>query len=144
MTEFLTGADLASYLGVEETSAIDRIVTLTSNLVDEEWVNPTDPVPAWVTNIAWAVAIRAGANTKGVTSRTRSWDDVTVTDRWDAATVGVELTADQKAKLNSANTDNAAVAPGSISMRIPRWDRAPGGSYGGPDYGGYYGGGYCP
>jgi hypothetical protein len=45
MTDFLTGDDLASYLGVELTGAIDKIVELTNNLVTEEWVNPTTRRP---------------------------------------------------------------------------------------------------
>jgi hypothetical protein len=72
MTDFLTGADLASYLDEPLDGAIDNIVTRTNALVTQEWANPTTIVPEWVKNIAWDVAIRAAANPKGVTTPARS------------------------------------------------------------------------
>jgi hypothetical protein len=45
MTDFLTGADLASYLEEPLDGAIANIVSRTNALVTQEWANPTDPVP---------------------------------------------------------------------------------------------------
>jgi hypothetical protein len=116
MTDFLTGDDLASYLGVELTGAIDKIAELTNNLVTEEWVK----------NIAYAVAVRAGANPKGLTSSTRSWDDVSRTERWETgASTGVELTADEKTRLNASTTGIPRSAARSIRLRISDWNPSP-------------------
>lgn len=130
MTQYLTGADLASYLGRTEDGAIDNVVTRTNALVDEEWANPVFPVPQWVTNIAWDVAIRAGRNTEGVTSTTKSWDDITVTKRFEAGEPdGVYLTDDERLRLNSATSTGdtlpPTVAPKSIRMSIPGWSCPP-------------------
>jgi hypothetical protein len=77
-----------------------------------------------VKNIAWDVAIRAGGNRKGVTSQTRSWDDMSKTERWEAGVKGVQLTDDEKALLNSAAVPSgrSRVSPArSIRMSIPGW-----------------------
>lgn len=124
MTTFLTGDDLASYFGAPLDGAIDNIVRRTNALVGQEWANPTDPAPEWVKNIAWDVAIRAGANPKGVTSQTRSWDDMTKTERWEAGNTGVKLTDDEKSLLNNAGGAIGQItrAPArSIRMTIPGW-----------------------
>lgn len=131
MTEFLTGTDLASFLGVDETNAIDSIVDRTNALVLEEWASPVFPIPQWVTNIAWDVAVRAGSNPGGKTSTTRAWDDITVTDRWEAgAPTGVALTPEEALRLNSATTSGdtlpTPVAPKSIQMVVPGWTRPQG------------------
>jgi hypothetical protein len=123
MTDFLTGADLASYLDAPLDGAIDNIAQRANALVTQEWANPTTIVPEWVKNIAWDVAIRAAANPKGVTSQTRSWDDLTMTQRWEAGTTGVKLLDDEKALLNaSAGAVGTASSPvRSIRMSIPGW-----------------------
>lgn len=123
MTTFLTGADLASYLDAPESAALVSIAQRSNALVTQEWANPTTPVPAWVINIAWDVALRAGVNPKQVTSQTRSWDDITKTERWEAGTSGVRLTDAEKILLNgSAGGVAKSVAAGSIRLRIPGWD----------------------
>lgn len=123
MTNFITGADLASYLDEPLDGAINNIVQRTNALVTQEWANPTTPIPEWVVNIAWDVAIRAGVNRKGVTSQTRSWDDVTKTERWEAGATGVRLTDDEKALLiGSADTTGQPRSPArSIRMTVPGW-----------------------
>jgi hypothetical protein len=130
MTAYLADTDLATYFDREVNGAITNIVARTNALVDEEWANPVFPVPQWVTNIAWDVAIRAGRNTEGVTSSTESWDDITVTKRWEAGEAdGVYLTDEERARLNSATSTGdtlpPAVAPKSIRMSIPGWSRGP-------------------
>lgn len=125
MTDFLTGAELAAYLERDESAAIDNIVSRTNALVTEEWSNPVDPAPEWVKNIAWDVAIRAAGNpTPGKTSTTRSWDDVTVTDRWESGQRGgVYLTDEEKALLLGDGAEATAVAAASIAMKVPGWSR---------------------
>jgi hypothetical protein len=73
MAQFLSGAELASYLGVAVSPTIDNIAARSNALVAEEWTaNVTPTAPEWVKNIAWDVATRAGANPKGLTSQTLS------------------------------------------------------------------------
>lgn len=128
MTEYLTGADLASFLERDESAAIDNIVTRTNALVDEEWATPRFPVPQWVVNIAWDVAVRAGANPTGLTSTTKAWDDISRTDRFEAGTgFGVYLTDDEKTKLHDDAPTAVAVGVKSIRMSIPGWSRPLGG-----------------
>jgi hypothetical protein len=125
MTEFLTAAELADYLERDVTGAITSVVTRTNALVTEQWTHPVDPVPEWVKNIAWNVAIRAGANPTGVTSTTRAWDDITRTDRFESGQKqGVYLTDDEETKLHG-DIDSAGgpVAAGSIPMVVPGWSR---------------------
>lgn len=120
MTEFLTAADLASYLGVPESATLERIVTMTNALITDEWLNPTDPIPASVTSLAWTVAIRAGANPKGLTSWTRSWDDISRTERMEGSRLaGVYLTDDELAALNGGSATIRKAK--SIQMRVPGW-----------------------
>lgn len=124
MTNFLTGDDLASYLEQPLDGAIANIVQRTNALVSQEWANPTDPAPEWVKNIAWDVAIRAGVNPKGVTSQTRSWDDMSKTERWEAGDKGVRLTDEERTLLNGAGgaVGQATRSPArSIRMTIPGW-----------------------
>lgn len=125
MAQFLNGAELATYLGVAQTPTLDNIVARANDLVTEEWTaNISDPPQQWVRNIAWNVAVRAGANPKGLTSQTRSWDDVTRTERWEsAAKVGVYLTDDELATLQGVSTSTAGTASPakSIRMSVPGW-----------------------
>lgn len=122
MTQFLSGADLATYLGESESGTLDNIADRTNSLITEAWATPVDPSPAWVVNIAYDVALRAGANPKGLTSQTRSWDDVTRTERWEAAArVGVYLTDEEYALLQGQVATEGGKA-GSIRLSIPGWD----------------------
>jgi hypothetical protein len=123
MTTFLTGEDLASYFDVPLDGALDNIVRRVNALVTEHWVNPTDPVPEWVKNIAWAVAVRAGANPKGVTSQTRNWDDITKTERWESGMVPLALTDEEKELLSGSAgaVGDATSKVRSIRMTIPGW-----------------------
>lgn len=125
MAQFLSGAELASYLGVAQSATIDSIADRSNRLVTEEWTaSVTDPPKEWVRNIAWNVAVRAGGNPKGLTSQTRSWDDVTRTERWEsAARVGVYLTDDELALLQGAGASGTgATSPArSIRLSIPGW-----------------------
>lgn len=128
MTEYVTGSALASYLERDQSAALDNVADRTNALVDEEWSNPSDPAPQWVVNIAWNVAIRAGRNPLGVTSTTRSFDDITRTDRWEAGQPeGVFLTDDERRLLN--NDGAAAPTPilpaRSIRMSVPPYSTPP-------------------
>lgn len=131
MSNFLTAADLASFLERDQSPALDNIVTRTNDLVDEEWAAPRSPIPQWVVNIAWNVALRASRNVDGVTSVTKAWDDVTVTKRFESTgddeQTGVYLTDAERKRLNSAtdtgDTLPTTVAPKSIRMSIPGWSR---------------------
>jgi hypothetical protein len=129
MSEYLTGQALASFLERDTSSALDNIADRTNALIDEEWANPVTPIPQWVVNIAWNVALRASRNIEGVTSATKSWDDITVTKRWEAGEPdGVYLTDDERLRLNSDGDDGAtpATTPAkSIRMVIPGWSRPP-------------------
>lgn len=123
MTDFLTGADLASYLGDPQSGALDNIATRTNSLVTEAYTAAVDPAPAWVVNIAYDVALRAGANPKGLTSQTRAWDDVTRTERWEAASrVGVYLTDEEYGLLQGDSQTPGGGVAGSIRLSIPSWD----------------------
>lgn len=126
MTDFLTAADLAAYFDREVSGALTNIVTRTNSLVTEEWANPVDPVPEWVTNIAWNVAIRAGDNpSPGKTSTTRSWDDVSITDRWEAGRSGGVFLTDEESRLLHGDTADPTqpVGVGSIQLKVPGWSR---------------------
>jgi hypothetical protein len=131
MAQFLSGAELASYLGRPVSGTLDNIADRANALVTEEWTaNVVSPPPEWVKNIAWDVAVRAGANPKGLTSETRSWDDATRTERWEAAgRIGVYLTDDELDRLQGRPTgaDGASVVIAkSIRMRVPGWGGVPG------------------
>ena len=125
MTDFLTAAELAAYFERDVDGALTSIVSRTNSLVTQEWASPVDPAPEWVKNIAWNVAIRAGANPTGFTSTTRSWDDVTRTDRFESGQAqGVYLTDEEQALLHGDADDSAQpIAAGSIRMKIPGWSR---------------------
>lgn len=130
MSDYVTGSDLASFLERDQSSALDNIAERTNALIDEEWASPVSPVPQWVVNIAWDVALRAGRNPEGVTSKTDSWDDVTQTKRFESGQQdGVYLTESEQLRLNSATSTGdslpAPVAPKSIRMSIPGWSTPP-------------------
>jgi hypothetical protein len=57
---------------------------------------------------------------------TRSWDDVSRTERWETgASTGVELTADEKTRLNASTTGIPRSAARSIRLRISDWNPSP-------------------
>lgn len=127
MTTFLTGTELASYLERDESPQLTNIAQRTNALIDQEWADPVDPAPEWVKNIAWDVAIRAGANPTGATSTTKAWDDISRTDRFEAGQRnGVYLTDDEKALLHGPTGVSQTVAAGSIKMQVPGWSRPEG------------------
>lgn len=132
MADYITGPDLASFLEKPTSARLDNIAQRTNALIDEAWAAPRSPIPQWVVNIAYDVAIRAGRNPLGVTSKTRSFDDTTVTERFDASEqVGVYLTDAEQFRLASDTGDTASTpaptGPKSIRMTIPGWSCPPGG-----------------
>ncbi len=117
---FVTAPSLAAYIGSPETEQIQQIADLVNDLVFDEWLTPVEPIPARVRSIALNVAIRAAANPKGLTSWTRSWDDITRTERVEGARrMGIYLTDDELAELNGVLAGSKVVK--SIRMVIPRW-----------------------
>lgn len=102
MVDIITDVELASYLSVDVTPAMTLVAGKTNELVTEAWENPVDPVPVRVWSVAMNVAARAVSNPKGLTSWTRSWDDVTRTERVEGSDrrVGLFLTAEDLAELN--------------------------------------------
>lgn len=128
MAEYLTGTDLASYLERDPSDTLENIAQRVNATIDEEWTNPTDPIPMWVVNLAWDVAVRAASNTRGVTSETKTFDDITLTNRYAQPVpgqTGVYLTDDEKLKLNATN-QAVLGPPQSISVRMPGITTAPG------------------
>lgn len=99
----ITGADLVSYPGLAgDAAALDPYATQASELVEEAWVDPVDPVPSWVKNIAKAVAARAFWNPKGLEILSRQIDDAKRTETFgkDAAgRVGFYLTDAERSEL---------------------------------------------
>lgn len=113
--------ELASYLGEEITASLTFIAELTNDVIEEEWQSPVEPVPNRIRALALTVAARAGSNPKGLTSWTRSWDDVSRTERVESARqLGVYLTDDEKASLNA--TEVEPVSPiGTIHTPVRGW-----------------------
>jgi hypothetical protein len=119
VTEYLTASELASYLDTNVSGALERIVVMTNALIDEKWADPVDPIPASVTNMAWRVAVRVGANPKGLSSWTRNWDDISRTERMEhARAAGVIMSDDEVLELNGLARTRVVK---SIRMRIPGW-----------------------
>lgn len=119
---FITAPSLAAYIGGPETEQIQQIAQLVNDLVFDEWLDPVTPTPARVRTIALNVAIRAAANPKGLTSWTRSWDDITRTERVEGARrMGIYLSDEELAELNGVQSGTKIVK--SIRMFIPRWGR---------------------
>lgn len=107
MVDIITAEELASYLGTAVTPAISLLAGKTNELITEAWSNPTDSVPTSVWALAINVATRAASNPKGLTSWTRSWDDITRTERvetGDERRFGLYLTDDELADLNGTTT----------------------------------------
>ena len=105
--EIITYAELASYLGAPGLTADPRlilIVDMTNGLIEEKWVNPTEPAPVSIKLLAFAIASRAwrsDASKAALQSVTRSVDDASRTERYavSANEVGVFLTDDELAQL---------------------------------------------
>ena len=118
---YVTAPKLAAYVGSPETEQLQQIAELTNNLIDDEWLVKVTPIPARVLVIAQNVAVRAAANPKGLTSWTRSWDDITRTERVEGARrMGIYLTDDEMAELNGV-TAVGGVKVKSLRMFVPRW-----------------------
>ena len=106
MSFIITDAELASYLGVEVTPQVTSFATLAGDLVEEAWAEPVSPAPVWVRTLALTVAARAIANPKGLTSWTRSFDDVSRTERMEGGSeqFGLYLTDAERAQLAGVST----------------------------------------
>lgn len=104
----ITAAELASWLRNPDLTtdpSLVQIVGLVNDLIDEEWVDPEDPVPVRITLLALGVAARAWTHnpaTSHVESITRSIDDGSRTERYRTSTAdgSVFLTAAELAILN--------------------------------------------
>lgn len=120
---YVNAESLASYLSTPLTDAIQQIADRTNDLIDEEWTARPDPEPtvppARVVNIAYNAAVRAAANPKGLTSWTRSWDDITRTERVEGARqMGLYLTPEERLELNGSPTNLRRAR--SIQLGVPR------------------------
>ena len=105
MVDVISDTDLASYLGAEVNGQLSLIVTKTNELVTEAWADPVEPVPTRVWSVAINVAARALSNPKGLTSWTRSWDDISRTERVEGdRRFGLFLTDEDLAELNGDPT----------------------------------------
>lgn len=119
-TEYVTADELAVALGTTATAALTALAERTNELVDEKWADPVVPVPASVKIIAYNAAMRVASNPKGLTSWTRSWDDITRTERIEGARrLGLYLSDEELAELNGTSPTTRVVK--SIRMVVPRW-----------------------
>lgn len=112
MCDIITDSELASYLQTDVTPQITLITNKTNELVTEAWNDPVDPAPARVWTVAINVATRAVSNPKGLTSWTRSWDDVSRTERVEGGgerKYGLFLTDDELIELNGEGNPPAGV-----------------------------------
>lgn len=117
-TEYVTADELATHLGTAVTDALAALASRTNELIDEKWANPTIPVPASVKIIAFNAAMRVASNPKGLTSWTRSWDDITRTERIEGARrLGLYLSDEELAELNG--TPIRARVARSIRLSVP-------------------------
>lgn len=116
---FVTPGDLAVSLGSDETPALIALANRTNELVEEKWADPVDPIPASVKIIAFNAAMRVATNPKGLTSWTRSWDDITRTERIEGARrLGLYLSDEELAELNG--TMPLTRKAKSIRLSVPR------------------------
>lgn len=116
---FVTPNDLAVALGSDETPALIALAARTNELVEEKWSSPVDPIPPSVKIIAFNAAMRVATNPKGLTSWTRSWDDITRTERIEGARrLGLYLSDDELAELNGTSPRTRVAK--SIRLSVPR------------------------
>jgi hypothetical protein len=121
MVDIITDSELASYLQSEVTGALTLIVTKTNELVTEAWLDPVTPVPVRVWTVAINVAARAASNPKGLTSWTRSWDDISRTERVEGGDrrFGLFLTDEDLLDLNGDQSPTS----GAGTIHTPSYDR---------------------
>lgn len=123
--EIITDVELATYLERDVSAGLTLVVDLTNSLITDHWQNPVSspsPAPASVRALALTVAARAAANPKGLTSWTRSWDDLTRTERAEAGQrIGLYLTDAELAELNGMVTDVAVAPVGTIHTQVRGW-----------------------
>lgn len=118
--DYVTADELAEALGTTVTAALTALAARTNELVDEKWADPVDPIPASIKIIAFNAAMRVATNPKGLTSWTRSWDDITRTERIEGARrLGLYLSDEELAELNGTSPTTRVVK--SIRMYVPRW-----------------------
>lgn len=117
--QYVTDEQLAVALGADVTPGLTQIADRTNELIEEKWLSPTEPAPASVKIIAFNAAMRVASNPKGLTSWTRSWDDITRTERIEGARrLGLYLTDEELAELNG--TSPRARVARSIRLSVPR------------------------
>lgn len=106
----ISDAELASYLDTEVTAGLTLVVELVNGAINEAWIDPPADqslIPTQVRAMAFNVAARAAGNVKGLTSWTKAWDDITVTERMEAGDAdqrGVYLTEADLEILNGPPT----------------------------------------
>lgn len=131
MVDIITDEELASYLQVEVNPSITLMVEKTNELVTEAWTDAAAPAPTRVWAVAINVAARAVSNPKGLTSWTRSWDDISRTERVEGGALrklGLYLTDEELLELNGE--DEIPVGVGTIRTRTrdqvcpPPWMRS--------------------
>lgn len=102
--DFITGAELASYLRVEQDDAIDLYTDLANGLISDflglSEGETLDPVPTATRTIAFEVAGRAYRNPDGLTSE--AIDDYKYSRPAATRNAGVYLTDDEKDELRGA------------------------------------------
>lgn len=122
MVDVIADEELAALLGLTVTDALSLIVEKTNLLITENWTESVDPVPTSVWALAVNIATRALSNPKGLSSWTRSWDDVTRTERMEGDALnrlGLYITAEEIATLNGDldTDDDAPVGVGTIQTK---------------------------
>lgn len=121
----IDGDDLASYPGLSaDENTLDELAEGASNFVLGAWVNPVDPAPAWVMEIAKAVAARAYWNPKGLTMLSRQLDDAKRTEQFAESStgqVGYWLTSEERALLSAGASTASTSGVGSIRTRPRGW-----------------------
>jgi hypothetical protein len=90
--EIIIPADLASWLREPDLAAdesLNQIVSLTNELITEEWAAPEDPIPTRIRILALNVASRAWVRNPAhahLESITRTLDDASRTERYKSST----------------------------------------------------------
>ena len=120
--QIISESELASYLQLPEIppGKSDFLRQLVDDMVRED-LGDIDPVPARVRGIAVESMARSYRNPKGATASTKSIEDWTQTERWEAAgRAGAYLTDEERAIIRSYRVD--APRPrryGSIQLNVP-------------------------